>query len=233
MKLKYEASTTKGFKYNASATAPHYAYDANSNLTQNNHKFLTITYNHLNLPNSMYHPPDLSIVVSYTADGEKLTKAIFGSVRNYVGGIKYLNAALDGNGTAVTFRGEAHYYPFDTRRLDRLSFSRLQKHLVHCHQSTIFTTVFSTSFLPVYETLVVCPSFCHPACCLLYLEEYAKHHQSASAAHGYPNPCTGNNHARSYRKSPVGLCWPLQGSRRERNATHGHPRFDQVGARHH
>lgn len=89
------ASATKGFQYNASATAPHYAYDANGNLTQDNHKFLTIQYNHLNLPNSVYHPSDNTIVVTYTADGEKLTKAIFGTVRNYVGGIEYLNAALD------------------------------------------------------------------------------------------------------------------------------------------
>ncbi|MFN0016096.1 MAG: hypothetical protein ACKVU2_16255, partial [Saprospiraceae bacterium] len=62
---------------------------------QDNHKFLTIQYNHLNLPNSMYHPSDLSIIVTYTADGEKLTKAIFGSVRNYVGGIECLGPNLD------------------------------------------------------------------------------------------------------------------------------------------
>ncbi|MEQ1746637.1 MAG: hypothetical protein ABMA02_14495 [Saprospiraceae bacterium] len=62
------ASATKGFKYNASATAPHYTYDANGNMTQDNHKFLTIQYNHLNLPNSMYHPSDNTIVVTYTAD---------------------------------------------------------------------------------------------------------------------------------------------------------------------
>ncbi|MEQ1746638.1 MAG: RHS repeat-associated core domain-containing protein, partial [Saprospiraceae bacterium] len=42
-----------------------------------------------------YHPSDLSIVVTYTADGEKLTKAIFGTVRNYVGGIEYLGPSLD------------------------------------------------------------------------------------------------------------------------------------------
>jgi hypothetical protein len=41
------ASATKGFLYTAGAAA--YQYDANGNMTQDNHKGFTFAYNHLNL----------------------------------------------------------------------------------------------------------------------------------------------------------------------------------------
>ncbi|MCW5921678.1 MAG: hypothetical protein KIS77_04995 [Saprospiraceae bacterium] len=50
------ASSTKGFKYNTSATSPHYSYDLNGNLTLDKHKDLSFSYNHLNLPNYIFPP---------------------------------------------------------------------------------------------------------------------------------------------------------------------------------
>ncbi|MCW5921679.1 MAG: hypothetical protein KIS77_05000 [Saprospiraceae bacterium] len=89
------ASATKGFKYNASATSPHYTYDLNGNLTLDKHKDLTFNYNHLNLPNSINNSADSYITLTYTADGEKLTKISPAETRNYITGIEYLGANLD------------------------------------------------------------------------------------------------------------------------------------------
>jgi len=86
-------STTKGFKYLSGAGS--YTYDANGNLTRDNHKDLTFNYNHLNLPNSINNSADSYITLTYTADGEKLTKVASGVTRNYVSGIEYAGANLE------------------------------------------------------------------------------------------------------------------------------------------
>ena len=94
------SSTTKGFKYTGSLTGDHYLYDANGNLTQDKHtcpvpkvgKDLSFNYNHLNLPNSIKNSADSYITLTYTADGEKLTKVAGGVTRNYVAGSRYTNA---------------------------------------------------------------------------------------------------------------------------------------------
>jgi len=88
---------TKGFRYNSAAAA--YQYDANGNMTQDNHKSLTIGYNFLNLPQSFTvtgaNAGNFSIV--YTADGEKLTKQMESSAatKQYVGGIEYTGTNLE------------------------------------------------------------------------------------------------------------------------------------------
>jgi RHS repeat-associated protein len=83
---------TKGFKKtNASAN---YGYDANGNMTQDNNKVLGITYNHLNLPTTFTVNSSL-ITMTYTADGEKLTKVAGANTKNYVSGIEYKGAALE------------------------------------------------------------------------------------------------------------------------------------------
>jgi RHS repeat-associated protein len=83
---------TKGFKKtNASAN---YGYDANGNMTQDNNKVLGITYNHLNLPTTFTVNSSL-ITMTYTADGEKLTKSSSLGVKNYVSGIEYKGTALE------------------------------------------------------------------------------------------------------------------------------------------
>lgn len=77
-------NAVKGFKYTVGAAA--YQYDANGNMTQDNHKALSISYNYLNLPNYVVNPADADITLTYTADGEKLTKASSVGTRNYVTG---------------------------------------------------------------------------------------------------------------------------------------------------
>ena len=86
-------NAVKGFKFTAGAAA--YAYDLNGNLTQDNHKSLTLAYNYLNLPNFIVDPGGAEITLTYTADGEKLTKLSPAGTQNYVSGLEYLGNALD------------------------------------------------------------------------------------------------------------------------------------------
>ena len=88
------ASATKGFVY-VSTASPAYLYDANGNLTQDKHKDLTFSYNYMNLPNNVVKTTGGTIGLSYTADGEKLSKTAGGVTRNYVSGIEYNGANLE------------------------------------------------------------------------------------------------------------------------------------------
>jgi RHS repeat-associated protein len=89
-------SATKGFRYNATATTPHYVYDAMGNMTQDKHKNMTVAYNYLNLPQQFTVGSNF-IRIIYTADGEKITKETesASTTINYVGGIEYLGSSLD------------------------------------------------------------------------------------------------------------------------------------------
>jgi RHS repeat-associated protein len=86
-------NAAKGFKFASGAAA--YTYDLNGNLTQDNHKSLTLAYNYLNLPNYITNPGGSEITVTYTADGEKLTKVSPAGTRSYISGIEYLGTGLD------------------------------------------------------------------------------------------------------------------------------------------
>ncbi len=86
-------SITKGFKRNSTSLTP-FSYDFNGNLTTDLNKNMTVTYNHLNLPTSFTLGANL-ITMTYTADGEKLTKVAGSTTRNYVSGIEYLGANLE------------------------------------------------------------------------------------------------------------------------------------------
>jgi len=86
-------NAAKGFKFTSGAAA--YTYDLNGNLTQDNHKSLTLGYNYLNLPNYITNPGGSEITVTYTADGEKLTKISPAGTRSYISGIEYLGTTLD------------------------------------------------------------------------------------------------------------------------------------------
>jgi RHS repeat-associated protein len=85
-------NSAKGFKFTSGAAA--YQYDANGNMTQDNHKNLSIVYNFLNLPTTFTLSGGV-ISMSYTADGEKLSKTVGGVTKNYVSGIEYNGAALE------------------------------------------------------------------------------------------------------------------------------------------
>jgi len=99
-------NATKGFKYNTSATSPHYTYDLNGNLTNDKHKDLFFNYNHLNLPNSIFNSGGADITLTYTADGEKLTKISIAGTRNYVAGIEYLGTCSE-----AIYHGEGRCTP--------------------------------------------------------------------------------------------------------------------------
>jgi RHS repeat-associated protein len=86
------ANQSKGFK--PITGAANYEYDANGNMTKDNNKTVTITYNHLNLPTTFTVNGSL-ITMTYTADGEKLAKVAGANTKNYVSGIEYKGAALE------------------------------------------------------------------------------------------------------------------------------------------
>ncbi len=93
-RLTQMADGGKGFKRTTGLTGDHYLYDASGNMTQDKHKNLTLSYNFLNLPQS-FTLPGGTITMTYTADGEKLTKTAGATTKNYVSGIEYSGANLE------------------------------------------------------------------------------------------------------------------------------------------
>jgi RHS repeat-associated protein len=120
------ADATKGFKYTTGAAD--YQYDLNGNLTQDNHKTFTYGYNYLNLPQSMTKGADV-ITMTYTADGEKLTKALTGggATKSYVSGIEYsgtnLEAIYFSDGRCTPNGSSAFYYEYSVK--DHLGNARV------------------------------------------------------------------------------------------------------------
>jgi RHS repeat-associated protein len=105
----------KGFKYTAGAAD--YQYDLNGNMTQDNHKGFTFAYNYLNLPQTMTQGANV-ITLTYTADGEKLTKALSGggATKSYVSGIEYSGTSLEAiyfsEGRCTPNGASAFYYDY-------------------------------------------------------------------------------------------------------------------------
>jgi RHS repeat-associated protein len=118
-------SAAKGFKFTSGAAA--YTYDLNGNLTQDNHKSLSFQYNYLNLPNYITNPGGSEITITYTADGEKLSKTSPTETRNYVSGIEYLGNALDAiyhrEGRCTPNGSSAFYYEYTIK--DHLGNARI------------------------------------------------------------------------------------------------------------
>jgi RHS repeat-associated protein len=86
----------KGFKRTSGLTGDHYLYDLNGNMTQDKHNGFVFAYNYLNLPQSFTQGAN-AITMTYTADGEKLSKALSGggATKNYISGIEYSGANLE------------------------------------------------------------------------------------------------------------------------------------------
>jgi RHS repeat-associated protein len=120
------ANQSKGFK--PITGAADYEYDANGNMTKDNNKTVTITYNHLNLPTTFTVNGSL-ITMTYTADGEKLTKVAGANTKNYVSGIEYKGAALEaiytseGRCVPTTTNGSAFFYEYTIK--DHLGNARV------------------------------------------------------------------------------------------------------------
>ncbi|MEM1322275.1 MAG: DUF6443 domain-containing protein, partial [Bacteroidota bacterium] len=82
------ADLTQGFK--STAVAQSYAYDDNGNMTRDNHKDMTVAYNHLNLPKKFTFDNGDWIAITYDAAGGKLKKATSaGQVHHYFGNIEF------------------------------------------------------------------------------------------------------------------------------------------------
>ena len=111
-------SITKGFVYNSAAAT--YQYDLNGNMTQDNHKGFAVQYNYLDLPIVLTKGANV-ITMTYTADGEKLTKAVTGggATKNYVGGIEYSGANLEaiyhGEGRCTPNGATALFYEYTVK----------------------------------------------------------------------------------------------------------------------
>jgi RHS repeat-associated protein len=118
-------NATKGFKFTSGAAA--YTYDLNGNMTQDNHKSLSISYNYLNLPSYVSNTGGSDITLTYTADGEKLSKVSSAGTRNYVAGIEYLGTGLDaiyhGEGRCTPNGATAFYYEYTIK--DHLGNARV------------------------------------------------------------------------------------------------------------
>jgi RHS repeat-associated protein len=118
-------NATKGFKFTSGAAA--YTYDLNGNMTQDNHKSLSISYNYLNLPSYISNTGGSDITLTYTADGEKLSKVSSAGTRNYVAGIEYLGTGLDaiyhGEGRCTPNGATAFYYEYTIK--DHLGNARV------------------------------------------------------------------------------------------------------------
>jgi RHS repeat-associated protein len=89
-------STLGDFKYNAgSKTATDYIYDTNGNMTQDNNKGIsTITYNYLNLPQTITMTGKGTISYTYDAAGNKLQKKVVDNTNGTTTTTLYLNGVI-------------------------------------------------------------------------------------------------------------------------------------------
>ncbi|MFX1708998.1 DUF6443 domain-containing protein [Chitinophaga sp. CC14] len=105
-----------------------YTYDKNGNITIDKNKgILSITYNHLNLPEIITFSGNSSIAFQYSADGTKLKKTVIDNttsplktiVTNYDNGFEYQNSKLkvfgqeEGRVRLVQVSGLPTVYAFD------------------------------------------------------------------------------------------------------------------------
>ena len=93
----YDSYTGNRLNSISGFTTSSYSYDVNGNLKTDAQKGITnISYNHLNLPQTIIAP--VTLVYSYDATGRKLSKLATGSTTNatdYVNGIQYTNGVID------------------------------------------------------------------------------------------------------------------------------------------
>jgi len=106
-------SISKGFK-SPGMGAYTYAYDLNGNMIDDNHKNLTLAYNHLNLPRHVLFDNFNEIYLTYTAAGEKITKFTSANsgietTQNYVSGIEYNGTTLE-----AVYHEEGRFVPNGT-----------------------------------------------------------------------------------------------------------------------
>ncbi|NTE04328.1 RHS repeat-associated core domain-containing protein [Agrobacterium tumefaciens] len=74
-------------------TNSNYAYDVNGNLISDSGKDIALSYNYLNLPQSVGGSQNLTY--TYNGTGEKLKKHSGSIITNYINGIQYTNGVID------------------------------------------------------------------------------------------------------------------------------------------
>ncbi len=95
------ANAAKGFKYAATGADRDYDYDKNGNLVADRNKGITrITYNYLNLPQTIEFTYNRRIEFVYDATGAKLRKTVIAPlvadvVTDYMDGFEYKNGTLE------------------------------------------------------------------------------------------------------------------------------------------
>ena len=111
---QYYGSNNGGFKERAARTTgvATYVYDANGNLIQDKNKGLTITYNYLNLPQTMTFDGTNgnaggTIDFTYDATGKKWRKTVTGTrqcaqIRDYIDGVEYTGSSCGISSSSFT-----------------------------------------------------------------------------------------------------------------------------------
>lgn len=159
--------TTKlGDFKNGTNSGDDYAYDANGNLTLDNNKGITaITYNHLNLPESITILNKGTIKYLYDAAGNKLQKTVTDNtitpakitVIDYVGGFVYQNDTLqflgheEGRVRLVYKAGQAPEYWYDYFVKDHLGNTRMV--LTEQSDLTMYAATMETAEAPKENAL--------------------------------------------------------------------------------
>lgn len=89
----YTAYTGNKLTQISGFTNSNYGYDGNGNLISDSQKNINLSYNYLNLPQSITGSQNLSYL--YDASGRKLKKISGGVTTDYLGGIQYTNGKID------------------------------------------------------------------------------------------------------------------------------------------
>ena len=120
-------ATQKSHGFNPGSGGAGYTYDGNGNMITDNHKKMTIAYNHLNLPKKITYDSGSWIEFTYDAMGRKLTKTTnTGVIKNYIGTIEYSGANLEAiyhSEGRLTPNGGAFYTEYAIK--DHLGNSRM------------------------------------------------------------------------------------------------------------
>lgn len=109
----------------ANVTTTNYVYNANGNATTDGQNGKTITYNYLNLPQTVSG----GLNYTYDATGQKLNKTAVGQTRHYIGGIEYNGTTIETIQTEEGIaRNNAGTYSYEYNLTDHLGNVRLSFH---------------------------------------------------------------------------------------------------------
>jgi RHS repeat-associated protein len=108
------------YEFTDGSTAQEYLYDNNGNLINDQNKYLVLTYNYLNLPQTTSQYPAITMNYCYMADGTKVaSKYTYYSTiikTEYIGPFVYKNDTLDyintGEGRVVFSGNKFAYYEY-------------------------------------------------------------------------------------------------------------------------